>query len=359
MLKSEITSTITNEVTKASDDAQSKSNNNNNNKKAPTSAAPSSQNKNKINDLVASVLNQFTSSHSASTLADSAATKSPATAAKTDAYLAGTNTKTALATSKNQEKLEVSNKPFVDISNLKNKLLSSQTLFGGVKIKVLEIETNSVSTSGSTSSSTSNNGDISNNNTDTGIDTDTDVDTIVQSRSFVNSNVRILSTTPIIPPPQPPSSSVAVVEKSIPSATNIISITPTPREAVQHKVDTTNMNLFFNNKTPIFALEKQQTALVKQANQINNIAFLLEEERHKSHYLIIQTFNQIRQLLNERQVQIENQLTSAAKLGSELLARRQNVAVELKKRLDDSSAASNESIDTLKSDIEVSISTRF
>ena len=112
-------------------------------------------------------------------------------------------------------------------------------------------------------------------------------------------------------------------------------------------------NTAYVNASAKQLLEKHQKDLQRQTTVLNKVSCVFQDDLNKSHAQLQQTFAQIRQLLNERQAQLETQLIAAAQTGSSLLQQRQAKAVELKVLADNALHLTDDEAQELKADIKV------
>jgi hypothetical protein len=123
-------------------------------------------------------------------------------------------------------------------------------------------------------------------------------------------------------------------------------------------IENRHFNTSYINPNSKQILEKHQKDLQRQTAVLTRISSVFQEDLNKSHTLLNQTFAQIRQLLNDRQAQMETQLISVAQTGSALLQQRQQKAAELRLLVDNGQHLSDEETRELKADIKHFVSER-
>ena len=285
-----------------------------------------------INDLVASVINQYTSSTPTTPLSGSISSNMQ--------LLANEN---AVATQASQEQ---ANKTLLD--NLNRLVVSSQNstvnvtntaTIGGFKVTLLGVQTNK--------NDTINTNNINQSNASPGISS---VSSSPSSMS-VASNLSMSSS--MNGHSQKPN---GLVHSSLLDMKNNINskLLPINSNLVQMSVEKRVFNTAYVNPNAKQFLEKHQKDLQRQTAVLTRTSSVFQEDLNKSHALLNQTFAQLRQLLNDRQGQLEAQLISAAQMGSNLLQQRQAKAAELKISADNAQHLTDHEAQELKADIKVS-----
>lgn len=105
-------------------------------------------------------------------------------------------------------------------------------------------------------------------------------------------------------------------------------------------------------------MEKHQKDLQRQTALLNRIPSVFQDELNKRQQELSHTFQQLRQVLNEKQAQLETQLIAAAQAGNSLLQQRQSKAVELKYLCDSCQHLNDAELNELKADIKHFVSER-
>ena len=113
-----------------------------------------------------------------------------------------------------------------------------------------------------------------------------------------------------------------------------------------------------NNPNSKIVLEKSQKDLQRQTNILSKISNAFNDDVSKSQIIFEQTFDKLRQLLSERQAQLQSQLNQLAQSASNLIAQRQNKAAELKVMSDNAVHLNDEEALELKADIKHFVSER-
>ena len=124
---------------------------------------------------------------------------------------------------------------------------------------------------------------------------------------------------------------------------------PQPQQA---RPNFKNVNTSYVNPNARAAMEKHQKDLQRQTALLNRIPSVFQDELNKRQQELSHTFQQLRQVLNEKQAQLETQLIAAAQAGNTLLQQRQSKAVELKYLCDSCQHLSDAELNELKADIK-------
>lgn len=298
-------------------DHQNNTHTNNNKQQKFFSSSLSAKKTSNINDLVASVINQYTNSTPSTPLSGSISANMQ--------LLANDDTP------QQQQQQEQQNQSLLD--NLNRLVISSQTsnastaTIGGFKVTVLGVQTSkndspaisSIASSPSSMSVTSN-----------------------LSISSSSMNGHSLNKQPMI------TTNGRSSLLDMPAQINASSSSSVKRV----------FNTAYVNPNARQLLEKHQKDLQRQTTVLNRVANVFQDDLNRSQQTLNQTFAQLRQLLNDRQAQLETQLIVAAQTGSNLLQQRQSKAAELKIMADNAQHLSDVEAQELKADIKHFVSER-
>ena len=125
-----------------------------------------------------------------------------------------------------------------------------------------------------------------------------------------------------------------------------------PQPPVKH------FNKNINNPNSKILLEKSQKDLQRQTVVLSKISNTFNEELVKSKYQFEQSFNRLRQLLNERQNQLQAHFAQVSQNATQLIAQRQSKAAELKIMSDNAVHLNDNEALELKADIKHFVSER-
>lgn len=296
---------------------KSKSNNKRNNKK--TNSKPNTNNDNQnaslsslssrrsnLNDLVASVINQYTSSTPSTPLSSSMNSN--------------------IISNVNQQQQANS------LSEQLNRLVlnqNNQSLSSSIKVTVLGVQTSSDLLS-NTCSSMSSSPLSSSNSTSDKHSAPQQPQQQLKLNGHVNSN-NTNNRPMLLDLKQNESNSTSILNK---------------------------VNMSYVNPNAKELLEKHQKDLQRQTNQLAKIASQFQEEFSKSQKYINETFDKLRELLNIQQRELQSQLMANAQNGYNILQRRQNKAIELKLLLENAQHLNEHQTQELKADIKHFVSER-
>lgn len=286
---------------------QNKQKTNNNNNK------PSRSNTNKVNlnDLVASVINQYTSSTPSTPLSSSLSPNSSAQVQQQQQE-------------PQQILLDTLNRLNTDTANTTTSLLSlpladnQTTTINGYKVTILGVQTN--------------------NSASTVVESKSQQSSSTSSPSSMSCTSSTNSTT---------NSRPSLLELNSNNSNSLLRI-PAARK----------FNTSYVNPNSKQILEKHQKDLQRQTAQLNKLTLSYQDELSKSHILLDQTFNQLRQVLNERQAQLEKQLAQVGQYGNRLLQERQHKAADLRIMSDNSQHLNDQELMELKADMKHFVSER-
>ena len=299
--------------------SQSNNNNNNNNNK-------NSKQKQKLNDLVASIINQYTTAGADSLTASAPQPQPQPTAGVTELKnsnisipLVATGqpavTTTHTANQQQQNLLE----------NLNNLVNSSQPAMlskalSGLKVTVLGIEQpNTMKNMSPVISSVSSS----------------------PSSMSVMSTMSLSSTSDRQPNQSSSSTRPSLLELNKKSAGPVPIILPK------------QFNTAYINQNSKTVLEKSHKDLQRQTVALNKISNQFQDDLAKSQTLLNKSFNNLRQILNERQNQLQFKLNSLSQTGHDILDQRQVKAAQLKHLAENAIHLNDNETLELKADIKV------
>jgi len=302
---------------------KSKSNNKKNNKKTNNKASTNNdQNQNaslsslsnrrsNLNDLVASVINQYTSSTPSTPLSSSMNSN--------------------IISNINQQQQQQAN----SLSEQLNRLVlnqNNQSLSSSIKVTVLGVQTSSDLLSNTCSSMSSSPLSSSTSTSDKHSAQQQQQQEIQQPKLNGHANANNTNNRPML----------LDLKQNGTNTTSILN----------------KVNMSYVNPNAKELLEKHQKDLQRQTNQLAKIASQFQEEFSKSQKQINETFDKLRELLNVQQSELQSQLIANAQNGYNILQRRQNKAVELKLLLENAQHLNEHQTQELKADIKHFVSER-
>ena len=152
-----------------------------------------------------------------------------------------------------------------------------------------------------------------------------------------------------------PSSSGSVLS----SSSSLIKQAPQLLQRPQPALNIPNIDLaYVNPNNSKSSMDKFQKDLHRQTTVLAKISAQLHEELHKSQLNCNQTFERLRHLLNERQSQVQAEFGLMARNASQMLSSRQNKAVQLKLLADNAVHLNDNDTLELKADIKHFVSER-
>lgn len=301
------------------DESNAKKDNNNN----ISNNNKRNNNKANLNDLVASIINQYTSATSETDNKPAAIATPAPTPSSTQAEVKP-NIVQMQQQPQNQQQLDL----LENLNNLVNLSMPLSKALGDLKVKVLSIdqptryESSTKTTSPVLSSVTSSPSSMS----------------VVSSMSM---------------------SSASTTEKQQPQ------IRPTLLDLNKNKptsqavfAQQRQFNKSYVNPNAKNFLEKSTKDLQRQTVALTKITHQYQEDLTTSQNLLNKTFNDLRKLLNERQNQLQAKLNSLAQTGNAMLVQRQSKAAELKYLADNAVHLNDNELLELKADIKHFISER-
>ena len=148
-----------------------------------------------------------------------------------------------------------------------------------------------------------------------------------------------------------PSSSGSVLSSS---SSLIKQAAPQLLQRPQPALNIPNIDLaYVNPNNSKSSMDKFQKDLHRQTTVLAKISAQFQEELHKSQLNCNQTFERLRHLLNERQSQMQAEFNLMARNASQMLSSRQNKAVQLKLLADNAVHLNDNDTLELKADIKV------
>jgi hypothetical protein len=269
----------------------------------------SAQRRSNLNDLVASIINQYTAP------------------ASIDSSSPNVNSLTNnLANTLSINNHDSNNDSSSQTLNSNSLLLAPSTLqsIGGVKITVLGIQTtNQTSTTANTVSQTSST-------------------TSSPSSMSITSNMSTAS-------------SLINNNNNNRPATLLDLHKPLNKSLFNEQQQQRHFNkLYINPSVTKQSLEKHQKDLQRQTVQLQKIQTQYADEYTKSMQSINQTFSQLQKLLQDKQLEMQTKLNTNAQYGKQLLEQRHAKAADLKLTLDNAQHLNDNDLNELKADIKVS-----
>ena len=148
-----------------------------------------------------------------------------------------------------------------------------------------------------------------------------------------------------------PSSSGSVLSSS---SSLIKQAAPQLLQRPQPALNIPNIDLaYVNPNNSKSSMDKFQKDLHRQTTVLAKISAQFQEELHKSQLNCNQTFERLRHLLNERQSQMQAEFNLMARNASQMLSSRQNKAIQLKLLADNAVHLNDNDTLELKADIKV------
>lgn len=127
-----------------------------------------------------------------------------------------------------------------------------------------------------------------------------------------------------------------------------------PQRVQQQKQFNTN----YINPNAKNVLEKSTKDLQRQTVALNKIQHQFQNDLNTSQHLFTKTFNNLKKLIDERQMQLQSKLNQLAQTGNDILAQRQQKANDLKIQTDNAVHLNDNELLELKADIKHFLSER-
>lgn len=285
---------------------QQQNNNNNNSNNSSTTTTKSNKTFN-INDLVASVINQYTSSNPPS---------SPLTTAGT--ILTPTPT-ILIDTNHNPTPTTATTTTTTTAITLPTGNGEQTTNIAGYKVTLFNSTNGGTSTNASTQSSP--------------------------------SSVSVLSTA---------STNCSSLNGPVGNRPSLLDLNDkqTQQQQQQLHIPHRTFNTAYVNPNARAVLEKHLKDLQRQTVQLNKISVSFNEEHVRSKLHLKQTFQQLRNLIDEREALLEKQLATSVQTGLHLLKERQFKAADLKLQADNAQHLNEQELLELKANIKHFVSER-